>query len=63
MSVLLLATRYRIYRKHNHKGHLGLKVREKVYPHDNIHEINTPKCPIQTQCGEVIYSSVVLNIA
>ena len=20
-------------------------------PRDNIHEINTPKCPIQTQCG------------
>ena len=22
-----------------------------VYPHGNIHEINTWKCPIQTQCG------------
>ena len=31
-------------------------------PHDNIHEINTRTWPIQTQCGQVIYSSFMLNI-
>ena len=33
-----------------------------VYPRDNIHEINTRKCPIQTQCGQAIYSTFMLNI-
>ena len=30
--------------------------------HGNINEINTWKCPTQTQCGWVIYSSFMLNI-
>ena len=31
-------------------------------PRETIHEINTWKCPIQTQCGQVIYSPFMLNI-
>ena len=31
-------------------------------PHDNIHQINTRKCPIQTQCGYRLYSTFILNI-
>ena len=32
-------------------------------PRDNIHEINTRKCPIQTQCGYAIYSAFIIVYA
>ena len=32
-------------------------IRSTKEPHDNIHEINTWKCPIQTQCGYLGYIS------
>ena len=41
------------------KGELQDKV---VHPHDNIHEINTWKCPIQPQCGYIGYIPMITSM-
>ena len=32
-------------------NHPDISAFSRYIPHDNIHEINTWKCPIQTDCG------------